>query len=589
MMIDPFLSLALAVHTSKGTYAILLGSGVSRAASIPTGWEIVLDLTRRLARLRGEDCEPDPAAWFRTAYSVEPDYAGLLDAVAKTPTERRQLLRGYFEPSDLEREQGLKVPTAAHHAIAQLMQRGCIRVVVTTNFDRLLEEALTAAGVRPVVISTPDAAEGAMPLTHAEHVVIKLHGDYLDTRLKNTPDELSHYDPRMDALLDRILDEFGLIVCGWSAEWDPALRAAIERCKTHRFTTFWSTLGTPADVAQRLASLRRAEMLEGLDADRLFTGLADKLIALDEFSGPHPLSTMTAVATLKRYLSEDRFAIPLNDLVMSEATKLHDMLGEAHFASAGVQFDHAEMVRRVRQLEAITEIMQSLMITGCYWGSDEQRRLWTQALELVANPPRRSIGPNGWDALMLYPALILLYAGGMAAIAANRYATLAALLTEPRIVDGSNEAPAGHKLNTWEILEPYWQQELPGVGTYTPLSEHLCALLREPLRIAIPRDGKYEETFDRFEYLLGLVCGDLVVPGPSQGEGWGPAGCFLWRHYHDQTRRVMSRVEQELQAAGDQWPPLQAGLFGGNLERLRTRKSLFDAFIQQLRRDQGVH
>jgi hypothetical protein len=33
----------------------------------------------------------------------------------------------------------------------------------------------------------------------------------------------------MDAtrLLDRILDEFGLIVCGWSADWDTTLRAGM--------------------------------------------------------------------------------------------------------------------------------------------------------------------------------------------------------------------------------------------------------------------------------------------------------------------------------------------------------------------------
>lgn len=35
--------------TSPGTYALLLGSGVSRAAGIPTGWEVTLDLVRKAA------------------------------------------------------------------------------------------------------------------------------------------------------------------------------------------------------------------------------------------------------------------------------------------------------------------------------------------------------------------------------------------------------------------------------------------------------------------------------------------------------------------------------------------------------------
>jgi len=32
------------------------------------------------------------------------DYAELLDEIAKSPTERQQLLRNYFEPNEEERE-----------------------------------------------------------------------------------------------------------------------------------------------------------------------------------------------------------------------------------------------------------------------------------------------------------------------------------------------------------------------------------------------------------------------------------------------------------------------------------------------------
>ena len=55
-MIEPILSLALAVQSNKGVYALLLGSGVSRAAGVPTGWEIAEDLIRKLALLKGQDC-----------------------------------------------------------------------------------------------------------------------------------------------------------------------------------------------------------------------------------------------------------------------------------------------------------------------------------------------------------------------------------------------------------------------------------------------------------------------------------------------------------------------------------------------------
>jgi hypothetical protein len=200
-------------------------------------------------------------AWYREKFGGEPDYGVLLEAVAGTSSERRQLLRSYFEPSEEDRVAGAKVPTAAHRAIAQLAARGHIRVVLTTNFDRLLEQAMEAAGVTPAVISAADAIDGAMPLVHAPLTLVKLHGDYLDSRLKNTEAELGAYDRKLDLLLDRVLDEFGLVVCGWSASWDAALRHAIERCPTRRFTTWWAVRGELSPEASALVAQRRARVV----------------------------------------------------------------------------------------------------------------------------------------------------------------------------------------------------------------------------------------------------------------------------------------------------------------------------------------
>ncbi|MCA0214331.1 MAG: hypothetical protein LCH79_14290 [Proteobacteria bacterium] len=125
-MIDPITSLAFSIHANKGVFAVMLGSGVSRAAQIPTGWEITLELVRKVAALAKLECEPDPAAWYETHTGREPDYAELLDAVAKTPTERQQLLRAYWEPNEEEREEGIKLPTRAHRAVADLVKMGYV-------------------------------------------------------------------------------------------------------------------------------------------------------------------------------------------------------------------------------------------------------------------------------------------------------------------------------------------------------------------------------------------------------------------------------------------------------------------------------
>ncbi|MBY5533615.1 hypothetical protein HFO58_10610 [Rhizobium leguminosarum] len=108
---DPILSLAHSIQTSPNVYAVLLGSGISRSAGIPTGWEVTLHLAERIASLSGEDTLGDPVRWYKDKFEKEPGYSELLDVLAKTPAERRAILHNFFEPSDEEREDGIKMPT----------------------------------------------------------------------------------------------------------------------------------------------------------------------------------------------------------------------------------------------------------------------------------------------------------------------------------------------------------------------------------------------------------------------------------------------------------------------------------------------
>ena len=509
-MIDPILSLAFSIYYNPGVYALLIGSGVSRSAGIPTGWEVVLDLVRKLAGILGEDCEPDPSAWFKSRYGEDPDYAKLLGEIAKSPAERGQLLRSYFEPDEEERQQGLKVPTEGHKAIAKLVAKGFIRVIVTTNFDRLMERALDGEGITPTVISTPDSAEGAIPLSHTKCTIIKVHGDYLDTRIKNTPDELASYDPRMERLLDQVFDEFGIIACGWSTEWDTALCGALERCKTHRFTTYWTIRGGPTEKAKKLIGLRRAEPVKIADANTFFQEIAEKVFALEDISKAHPVSSKIAVATLKKCIVGEENKIRLHDLIMGETEKLFAEFNDENFPVQATAFTGEEIFKRMKRYEALTEIALALMINGCFWGEREQDWLWTKCLERIANPTGRRDGSVLWLNLRLYPALLLLYGGGIASIVAGKYQTFSALLREVIIRGGNIDRTVGEALHTKSVIEPAFARDLPGMERHnTPLNDHLFEVLRDPLRDFLPDEIDYERFFDRFEYLFALISADL--------------------------------------------------------------------------------
>jgi len=571
-MIDPIISLSFSIYSNKGVYSLLLGSGVSRSAGIPTGWEVVLDLIRRLAHLKGEECEPDPSIWYKNKFQEEPDYSKLLDEIAKSASERNQLLRGYFEPSEEDLEQSLKVPTQAHKAIAKLVVNAYIRVIVTINFDRLIEKALETTGIIPTVISTPDAVEGALPIQHTKCTIIKVHGDFPDTRIKNTPEELEKYDERITNYLNRIFDEFGLIICGWSAEWDKALYTVLERSKSHRFTTYWTTRSRPSGKTEKLINIRLAEVITIKDADTFFNELVEKISALEDYARPHPLSAKIAVTSLKKYLVDDHHRIRLHDFVMQETEKLCEQISEKNFPAPMVRkYDAEEVKTRMERYESLTEILLAIIVTGCYWGEKQHEYLWIKCLARTAY----HLGSQGMGALRklgLYPALLLLYGGGIASMVSNRYDTFSAILTEPKVKTNEIDRPLIFNIHPWELMENNLQRMVYG-NKYTPISDHLSDVLREPFKELLPEDFLYQRAFDRFEYLRALVHSDLNQK--LNGRTYFPIGSFGWRniHYGDD---IMNEIESEIQEDGEGWSPLKSGLFDGSLERFREIKKVVD-------------
>ena len=571
-MIDPLHSLAFSIQANPGVYAVLIGSGVSRSAQIPTGWEITLDLVRKLAAVAGESCDPAPALWYQERYGKEPDYSELLDKLAKTPTERQQLLRAYLEPSEEERAAGLKTPTAAHKAIANLVAKGHIRVIITTNFDRLMETALADVGVVATVLSSPDQVQGAMPLIHTGCCVFKVHGDYLDSRIRNTPAELAGYPKKFNDLLDRIFDDFGLIVCGWSAEWDTALRASIEKAKTRRFSYFWAVHGELGSAALRLMEHRKAQRLPITNADNFFSELWRLVEALEQFSRPHPLSTAAAVASLKGYLAEPKYRIRLADLISSEVDRvLETTSGPAFSLNDPSVADTMTFTARVRAYEAACETLIAMATVGGYWVEDWHYANWQTALTRLATR-QGEYGLSCWIELQRYPSTLLLYALGLGAVTAGERGLifLGKLLSTAVHLERREEQVAS------QILPPFClfgngkgpANLLEGMGNrHAPLNVWIHDLLQPKFSSQIPSSVKFTCTFDKLEVLLALNY--AYRTNKAKELFWGPPGCYGYRK--ENLQRILKELDDTLTDYGDKSPYILSQIFGTSVAECRAR------------------
>ncbi|WP_369186200.1 SIR2 family protein [Streptomyces sp. R08] len=582
--LQPQVALATSLHASPGVYALLLGSGVSTGAGIETGWGIVTDLVRRAAAAQdpsvleaGETAAADPEAWWAEHGDGELGYSTLLAAVAPNAAARQAVLAQYFEVDEAAREAGEKVPSAAHRAAAQLVLRGTVRVILTTNFDRLTERALEDVGISPQVIHRPDQFDGATPLTHSRATVIKLHGDYLDLESRNTVDELDAYPSEQARFLDRVLDEYGLVVCGWSADWDHALVRAIEGTRSRRYPLFWSHLGSLGESARRLTARHTATLIPGMTADEFFPDLIRRLEALDRLADA-PVTREMAVVRLKRALPDALRRIELFDLVDQTTSQLLDRATAENYPLNGDVFPDS-----VRAYRADCDTLLHLLATGVFHDDGRHDDLWVRTVQRLTRTRESVPGQyrQGLEALRHYPALLAVWTMGVAAILARREYFLARLFMEPGFRSPFNsrqQKKPTYYLNPADVLGDSGIHEVTradnGGKWVHPQSPLLRSEGREPLRLIEPDDAAYEAACDRFEFLVSLIAlgqGDQPWPGMYLFESrWGYDGNGL-----------AAAIAQEI---SPNWPLIKAGAFKDvesaeaaykNLAELRNRNGRY--------------
>lgn len=484
---DPVTRLAFSVQQNKGVYALLLGSGLSLSAGIPTGWGVTLNLIEKLARNQGVADQPDWYLWYKETYGKEPDYSDLLKKIAPKPAERQPIIQAYLSPDrnpdDPEDRTGL--PTPAHQAIARLVKAGHIKVIVTTNFDRLLETALSAEGIQPTIIASADQCNGAIPLPHSACTILKLHGDVLDVRSLNTADELARYPKKIDRLLDRILDEYGLIIAGWSGVWDHALRAAILRTPSRRYSTWWTAYqGQIAPEAVALADHRQAERISINGADGFFQELEVKVDTFVQLNRPPPASVELLVARTKRYLTRPEHRIDLADLVGDEVRRLVKATNIKQFPMP-VRYDQAEWRVTVARYEAACEPLACLL--GCLgaWAHDSEAEVDQLARTAIAHlyysRPDSGNGLSVYINVRSYPALLAFTAYGLGLVQARRWATLRRLMSLPLTEhrrSGTTTAVEKLFLGNWSGTQEKAWNELEGMDRRLfPFPEWLARLM----------------------------------------------------------------------------------------------------------------
>ncbi|MCU5667062.1 hypothetical protein FC698_04815 [Bacillus cereus] len=428
-MDNQLMSLSFSMEANKGVYALLLGSGISFSANIPTGWGILKELCRRIMELNGERNE-DPIEWYQNYYNKPPMYDEVIEILARTSTERLGLLAEFFERKE-EDEDYVKKPTKAHKKIAQLVKDGYIKVIVTTNFDRLMEQALDELNIQYQTLYHESDIDGMKPLTQANCTVLKVHGDYRDTRFKNVSNELEAYSKNLSSLLKQVFDEYGIITSGWSAEWDTALKDTIKSVKGRRYSWYWHAYNDKlGEQAEELLKFRDGmKIVDSNGADSFFSLLAENVESISKLKKSSPQNIQLKINKLKKCIT-DNLEIELREMITEETRNLVHFIKSLQSPTETTSEIMKEYVETIKEKTRTLAIMLSILTY--YSNNETHESIICETLERLTTA-KATYGMRAYICCSKLPAIVGFYSAGIASVMKNNYKLLNKLFMDIRV------------------------------------------------------------------------------------------------------------------------------------------------------------
>ena len=579
--------LAFSIYSSPGSCALLLGSGVSKSAKIKTGWEVMLDLIQKIADIEKEKPE-DLLVWYKQKFDGEdPTYDNLLDRITQKSVERRNILAEYFDPTPQHIEDGQRIPQPAHKSIAKLVKQGYIKVIITTNFDRLLETALLMEGIHPYLIYSDDAIDGCLPPVHIRDscIIYKIHGDYKDTRLRNTPDELKKYPEKVNRYLERIFEDFGIIVCGWSAEWDVALRKALCNESGHRFGLQWTSVSHANYAAKKIIAIS--------SADNFFVTLQENIEALRRHQYPKdPLTTPIAIEKCKKYISNND-STQLFDLINNERVSvLSDIssdkfeISDQKLSLQGINFDEEVCAERFIQYEGLIKPLCGICSTIAYFDDDKYARIILSTMENLVYHRYNGSSYALLKKLENYPVYLLNNVVAVIALTYDHYNILASALLRPKHIEKDIRGtilkkPIVESVNLWEVLSDPTEKycfDLTKPDSKDFVWKHVYNFIFEQVSGYIPNKFLFIEKLQTCKFLSAMIYADLnlekydpymITPYIHEIlllEQFKGKGTFPGIKEKIDTEPILDFVKSG-RNLGDEWDLIKAGFFGGKIDR----------------------
>lgn len=318
----------LVAQADAREFSLFLGAGASRSSGVPLASELI-------------------AEWRRTAFEEQAGGAGDFEAWCKLqtgwyekPTEYSDLFELLY-PDERARQKFIEpkieaaFPAWGYLYLANIIRAGHFNLVFTTNFDDLVNEALTRFIGYNAVVCAADSEVGSINASTARAKIIKLHGDYLFKKLKNTVDELARLTANMERKFAEFARQCGMVVLGYAGADQSIMElldALLKDAETFPRGIYWGVHDPDRKPPEALARLlaahpKRLFLFRCEDFDAFMALLHDKLGLPAPLTIAEPLKS--ARASVDRLLAETTERQRANTMIQAHAEHLREQLGGA--------------------------------------------------------------------------------------------------------------------------------------------------------------------------------------------------------------------------------------------------------------------
>jgi len=245
---------------SNRSFDLFLGAGASISSGIHSGNDLVLHFKREILSVSGkinrkkfQDLKVEANKKIIQSFFAEEDakvfnpYSYYFEKCYPDPLVRKEFLTGLVRD---------KKPSIGFMCLSALVEQQKINTIWTTNFDDLIERAISKLDVSCQVVS-PENAKSVQNFRNDIPTVVKLHGDFRYDALQNTDKELQKLEDNLHQYFLEAVTQRGFLVVGYSGSDESVLQTlekAVEKSNAFPKGLIWCI---PKDTApsERLTKL----------------------------------------------------------------------------------------------------------------------------------------------------------------------------------------------------------------------------------------------------------------------------------------------------------------------------------------------